>query len=68
MLGVGRGYQTREVETLGGPLLDTEANAALFREQMEILFKAFDEEAWSHKVASTPSLPKFRSASTSRAT
>jgi alkanesulfonate monooxygenase SsuD/methylene tetrahydromethanopterin reductase-like flavin-dependent oxidoreductase (luciferase family) len=49
VLGVGRGYQTREVETLGGPLLDTEANAALFREQMEILFKAFNEDAWSHK-------------------
>jgi alkanesulfonate monooxygenase SsuD/methylene tetrahydromethanopterin reductase-like flavin-dependent oxidoreductase (luciferase family) len=49
VLGVGRGYQTREVETLGGPLLDTEANAALFREQMEILFKSFNEEAWSHK-------------------
>ncbi len=49
VLGVGRGYQSREVETLGGPLLDTEANAALFREQMEILFRAFNEEAWSHK-------------------
>jgi alkanesulfonate monooxygenase SsuD/methylene tetrahydromethanopterin reductase-like flavin-dependent oxidoreductase (luciferase family) len=49
VLGVGRGYQTREVETLGGPLLDTEANAALFREQMEVLFKSFNEEAWSHK-------------------
>ena len=48
VLGVGRGYQTREVETLGGPLLDGEANAALFREQMAILFKSFDEEAWSH--------------------
>ena len=49
VFGVGRGYQSREVETLGGPLLDTEANAALFREQMEILFKAFNEDAWSHK-------------------
>src|SRR5260370_29137923 len=49
VLGVGRGYQSREVETLGGPLLDTAANAALFREQMEILFKAFNEDAWSHK-------------------
>ena len=45
VMGVGRGYHTREVETLGGPLLDAEANAALFREQMEILFKAFNEEA-----------------------
>jgi alkanesulfonate monooxygenase SsuD/methylene tetrahydromethanopterin reductase-like flavin-dependent oxidoreductase (luciferase family) len=49
VLGVGRGYQSREVETLGGPLLDTETNAALFREQMDVLFKAFNEDAWSHK-------------------
>lgn len=49
VFGVGRGYHTREVESLGGPLLDTEANAALYREQMEILFKAFNEEAWSHQ-------------------
>jgi alkanesulfonate monooxygenase SsuD/methylene tetrahydromethanopterin reductase-like flavin-dependent oxidoreductase (luciferase family) len=49
VMGVGRGYHTREVESLGGPLLDAEANAAIFREQMEILFKAFNEEAWSHK-------------------
>jgi alkanesulfonate monooxygenase SsuD/methylene tetrahydromethanopterin reductase-like flavin-dependent oxidoreductase (luciferase family) len=40
VMGVGRGYHTREVESLGGPLLDAEANAAMFREQMEILFKA----------------------------
>jgi alkanesulfonate monooxygenase SsuD/methylene tetrahydromethanopterin reductase-like flavin-dependent oxidoreductase (luciferase family) len=49
VMGVGRGYHTREVETLGGPLLDTEANAALFREQMEVIFKAFNEERWSHR-------------------
>jgi alkanesulfonate monooxygenase SsuD/methylene tetrahydromethanopterin reductase-like flavin-dependent oxidoreductase (luciferase family) len=49
VMGVGRGYHTREVESLGGPLLDAETNAAIFREQMEILFKAFNEEAWSHK-------------------
>jgi alkanesulfonate monooxygenase SsuD/methylene tetrahydromethanopterin reductase-like flavin-dependent oxidoreductase (luciferase family) len=49
VLGVGRGYHTREVETLGGPLLDAEANAALFREQMEVLFKAFDQDGWSHR-------------------
>jgi alkanesulfonate monooxygenase SsuD/methylene tetrahydromethanopterin reductase-like flavin-dependent oxidoreductase (luciferase family) len=48
VMGVGRGYQTREIETLGGPLLDTEANAALFREQMEVMFKAFDQDSFSH--------------------
>jgi alkanesulfonate monooxygenase SsuD/methylene tetrahydromethanopterin reductase-like flavin-dependent oxidoreductase (luciferase family) len=49
VMGVGRGYHTREVETLGGPLLDTEANAAIFREQMDIMFKCFLNERWSHK-------------------
>ena len=49
VFGVGRGYHTREVESLGAPLLDTQANAELFREQMEIIFKAFDEESWSHR-------------------
>ena len=49
VFGVGRGYHTREVESLGAPLLDTQANAALFREQMEIIFKAFNEESWSHR-------------------
>jgi alkanesulfonate monooxygenase SsuD/methylene tetrahydromethanopterin reductase-like flavin-dependent oxidoreductase (luciferase family) len=49
VFGVGRGYHTREVESLGGRLLDAEANAALFREQMDILFKAFNEEDWSHE-------------------
>jgi alkanesulfonate monooxygenase SsuD/methylene tetrahydromethanopterin reductase-like flavin-dependent oxidoreductase (luciferase family) len=49
VMGVGRGYHTREVETLGGPLLDAEANAAMYREQMDVLFKAFNEEGWSHK-------------------
>ena len=48
VMGIGRGYQTREVETLGGPLLDAEANAALFREQIEILVKAFNEDGWNH--------------------
>jgi alkanesulfonate monooxygenase SsuD/methylene tetrahydromethanopterin reductase-like flavin-dependent oxidoreductase (luciferase family) len=49
VMGVGRGYHTREVESLGGPLLDTEANAAIFREQMDIIFKCFAEDRWSHK-------------------
>ena len=49
VMGVGRGYHTREVESLGGQLLDTDANAALFREQMDILFKCFRHERWSHK-------------------
>jgi alkanesulfonate monooxygenase SsuD/methylene tetrahydromethanopterin reductase-like flavin-dependent oxidoreductase (luciferase family) len=47
--GVGRGYHTREVETLGGPLLDAEANRDIFEEQVDILFKAFHEESFSHK-------------------
>ena len=49
IFGVGRGYHTREVETLGGPLLDAEANREIFEEQVEIIFKAFNEESFSHQ-------------------
>jgi alkanesulfonate monooxygenase SsuD/methylene tetrahydromethanopterin reductase-like flavin-dependent oxidoreductase (luciferase family) len=48
ILGVGRGYHTREVETFGAPLLDAAANRELFEEQMDVLLKAFNEEAFSH--------------------
>jgi alkanesulfonate monooxygenase SsuD/methylene tetrahydromethanopterin reductase-like flavin-dependent oxidoreductase (luciferase family) len=47
--GVGRGYHTREVETFGAPLLDQAANRDLFEEQVEIIFKAFNEESFSHQ-------------------
>jgi alkanesulfonate monooxygenase SsuD/methylene tetrahydromethanopterin reductase-like flavin-dependent oxidoreductase (luciferase family) len=47
--GVGRGYHTREVETFGAPLLDQEANRELFEEQVDIIFKAFNSESFSHK-------------------
>jgi alkanesulfonate monooxygenase SsuD/methylene tetrahydromethanopterin reductase-like flavin-dependent oxidoreductase (luciferase family) len=46
--GVGRGYHTREVETFGSPILDQPANRDLFEEQVEIIFKAFNEESFSH--------------------
>jgi alkanesulfonate monooxygenase SsuD/methylene tetrahydromethanopterin reductase-like flavin-dependent oxidoreductase (luciferase family) len=48
VMGVGRGYQTREIESLAAPLLDTEANAAMFREQMEVMVKAFEQDSFSH--------------------
>jgi alkanesulfonate monooxygenase SsuD/methylene tetrahydromethanopterin reductase-like flavin-dependent oxidoreductase (luciferase family) len=34
IFGVGRGYHTREVESFGAPLLDQDANRALFEEQV----------------------------------
>lgn len=49
IFGIGRGYHTREVETFGAPMLDNNANKELFEEQMEIIFKAFNEEAFSHQ-------------------
>ena len=48
LFGVGRGYHTREVETFGAPMLDPDANRELFEEQVEIIFKAFNEQAFSH--------------------
>src|ERR687887_286472 len=49
IFGVGRGYHTREVETFGAPMLDQNANREIFEEQVEILFKAFNEQSFSHK-------------------
>ena len=49
IFGVARGYHTREVETFGAPLIDQEANRELFEEQVEIIFKAFNNEKFSHK-------------------
>ena len=45
VFGVGRGYHTREVETFGAPMLDQNANRELFEEQVEIIFKAFNNES-----------------------
>ncbi len=49
LFGVGRGYHTREVETFGAPMLDPNANRELFEEQLEIIFKAFNEPAFAHR-------------------
>ena len=48
VFGVGRGYHTREVETLGAPLIDEAANRELFEEQVEVIFKAFDSSSFAH--------------------
>jgi alkanesulfonate monooxygenase SsuD/methylene tetrahydromethanopterin reductase-like flavin-dependent oxidoreductase (luciferase family) len=47
--GVGRGYHTREVETFDAPIIDQDANRELFEEQVEILFKAFNNRSFSHR-------------------
>ena len=49
VFGVGRGYHTREVETFGSPLLDQAGNRELFEEQVDIMFKAFNQESFSHR-------------------
>ena len=49
IFGLGRGYHTREVETFGSPLMDQEANRELYEEQTDIIFKAFNNESFSHK-------------------
>ena len=48
VMGVGRGYHTREVETLGGPLLDTVANREIFEEGLDLLLKCFNEDSFRH--------------------
>ena len=48
IFGVGRGYHTREVETFGAPIIDGAANREMFEEQVEVMFKAFNEPSFSH--------------------
>ena len=47
IFGLGRGYHTREVETFGSPLIDQAANRELFEEQIDIIFKAFNNESFT---------------------
>ena len=47
--GIGRGYINREVETLGATLDDDAANRELFEEQVEIIFKAWNEASFAHR-------------------
>ena len=49
IFGVARGYHTREVETFGAPLTDQAANREMFEEGCDLIFKAFNEEKFSHK-------------------
>ena len=48
IFGVGRGYHSREIETFGSPLFDQEGNRDMFEEQVDIIFKAFNESSFSH--------------------
>ncbi|HVH79545.1 MAG TPA: LLM class flavin-dependent oxidoreductase, partial [Stellaceae bacterium] len=48
IMGVGRGYHTREVETFGAPLLDAQANREIFEEGLDLLLKCFNEERFTH--------------------
>jgi alkanesulfonate monooxygenase SsuD/methylene tetrahydromethanopterin reductase-like flavin-dependent oxidoreductase (luciferase family) len=49
IMGVGRGYHTREVESFGAPLLDAEKNRALFEEQLQLLLTCFNEQEFHFK-------------------
>jgi alkanesulfonate monooxygenase SsuD/methylene tetrahydromethanopterin reductase-like flavin-dependent oxidoreductase (luciferase family) len=49
IMGVGRGYHTREVETFGGPLIDADKNRAFFEEQLQLLLTCFNEESFHFK-------------------
>jgi alkanesulfonate monooxygenase SsuD/methylene tetrahydromethanopterin reductase-like flavin-dependent oxidoreductase (luciferase family) len=62
IMGIGRGYHTREVESFGAPLLDAAANMELFEEQFELFWKALHEEQFSHrgKHYTVPPAVKYR--------
>jgi alkanesulfonate monooxygenase SsuD/methylene tetrahydromethanopterin reductase-like flavin-dependent oxidoreductase (luciferase family) len=49
VMGIGRGYHTREVESFGAPLTDQAANRELFEEQFDVMMKCFNEESFTHR-------------------
>jgi len=49
VFGVGRGYHSREVESFGAPILDQDANRELFEEQVDLIFRSFNERAFAHQ-------------------
>src|SRR5437588_664528 len=49
VMGVGRGYHTREVETFGAPLLDAQKNRELFEEQLDLLLTCFNKQSFQFK-------------------
>ena len=61
IFGVGRGYHTREVETLGSPLIDQYANREMFEEGVGVLFQAFERKPFLHQI------PAFRDTRTAAA-
>ncbi len=49
IMGVGRGYHTREVETFGAPLLDAAKNREYFEEQLQLLLTCFNQDQFQFK-------------------
>src|SRR5689334_23762121 len=49
IMGVGRGYHSREVESFAAPVIDQAANRELFEEQVELMLKCFNEKSFSHQ-------------------
>src|SRR4029434_6760696 len=48
IMGVGRGYHSREVETFDAPVIDQAANREMFEEQVDLMLKCFNQESFSH--------------------
>ena len=51
IFGLGRGYHSREVNTFGVPSTqsDNDANREMFEEGVDIIFKAFNNQSFSHQ-------------------
>ena len=49
IMGVGRGYHTREVESFGAPLIDADKNREYFEEQLRLLLTCFNEPRFHFK-------------------
>ncbi len=62
IMGVGRGYHTREVETFGAPLIDADKNREYFEEQLQLMLACFNQEhvAFKGKYFTCPPEVEYR--------
>jgi alkanesulfonate monooxygenase SsuD/methylene tetrahydromethanopterin reductase-like flavin-dependent oxidoreductase (luciferase family) len=66
IMGVGRGYHTREVESFGAPLIDATANREYFEEGLELLLKCFRKPSITRANTSSARRRSITAATNSR--
>jgi alkanesulfonate monooxygenase SsuD/methylene tetrahydromethanopterin reductase-like flavin-dependent oxidoreductase (luciferase family) len=68
IMGVGRGYHTREVESFGAPLIDADKNREYFEEQLQLLLTSSTRSGSTSRASISRRRPRWSIAATSSRT